>query len=162
MRQTPSRSLIWGAAFVIVALLTLGLTTGRILASQPSTPSSSPGVRGTLTPRAWLPLVMRNHQVLKARSVIHLGNRSEDWNATLLRRLEYKTDGSGIWPAAVVVLSDQLWGWNRKKCGRETRETSANTIAQWVEVGWWPGLMWFSNRRLDCRRSCCQQVRLVV
>jgi len=46
---------------------------------------------------------------MKARSGIHLGNRSEDWSATLLQRLEFKTDGSGVWPAAVVVLSDQVY-----------------------------------------------------
>lgn len=100
----------WCTAFVAVTLLALGLTTHDTRAWQPTTFSSPIGAQNNgLTPRAWLPVVMKNHQILKTRSGIHLGNRTADWPVDFFRRLEYKTDGSGIWPAAVVVLSDQVY-----------------------------------------------------
>lgn len=97
-------------ALAITVVLAVGLisSNGQVLASQPFE-SPIGGQSPTLTPRAWLPVILKNHQVLKVRSGIHLGNRTADWPASFFQRIEYKTDGSGIWPAAVVVLSDQVY-----------------------------------------------------
>jgi hypothetical protein len=52
----------------------------------------------------------------KTKSGIHLGNRSTDWQDeshryTFLERIGYIRDG--VWPAAVVVQSDQLYEFQR-------------------------------------------------
>lgn len=52
----------------------------------------------------------------KTRSGIHLGNRSTDWRAqnhqyTFLNQIG--RTGTGVWPAAVVVLSDQVYSLHR-------------------------------------------------
>lgn len=66
----------------------------------------------TLTPRAYLPLVMRNYcGDQKCWSGIHLGNRTSDWNTTFLHRIDPALGGK--WPRAVVVLSNQVYQIHR-------------------------------------------------
>lgn len=66
----------------------------------------------TLTPRAYLPLVMRNYcGNYKCWSGVHLGNRTNDWNSTFLQRIDPALGGK--WPRAVVVLSNQVYQINR-------------------------------------------------
>lgn len=73
----------------------------------------------TLTPRAYLPLIMRNYcgENRKCWSGVHLGNRTNeggkviDWNTTFLQRIDPVLGGK--WPATVVVLSNQVYQLNR-------------------------------------------------
>ena len=96
---------------VVVALL---LSGGSLLPFFPVVAESSfnPEAQGTLTPRAFLPLVMRNYcDGIKCWSGVHLGNRIDDWNATLLQRIDPALGGT--WPRAVVILSNLVYQINR-------------------------------------------------
>lgn len=75
-------------------------------------PLSNPR-RQTLTPRAYLPLVMRNYcgESGKCWSGVHLGNRTNDWNSTFLQRIDPALGGK--WPRTVAVLSNQVYQISR-------------------------------------------------
>lgn len=125
-----SRFRVLACCFAIASMISLiaGLVTGDARALQSTTFVSPLAPLDTLTPRAWLPLVMKNHQTMKSRSGIHLGNRTSDWPGVLFQRIEYKTDGSGIWPAAVIVLSDQVYDIPR---------ISDSGSPDYCRVKWW-------------------------
>jgi|GEM_PF-3030094 len=59
----------------------------------------------------YLPTVLRNYPrppaAPKLSTGIHLGNRTADWTLEMLQPID--GDQGGVWPAAVVVLSDQVW-----------------------------------------------------
>ncbi len=59
----------------------------------------------------YLPTVLRNYPLPpaapKLSTGIHLGNRTVDWTVEMLQPID--GDQGGAWPAAVVVLSDQVW-----------------------------------------------------
>lgn len=98
-------------ATVIVAVL---LSGSGLLALSPvvAEPRSHPAVQGTLSPRAFLPIVMKNYcSGIKCWSGVHLGNRTNDWTTTFLQRIDPVR--GGIWPHAVVVLSNQVYQINR-------------------------------------------------
>lgn len=67
--------------------------------------------RQTLTPQVYIPLVMYRYSAPKRWSGVHLGNRNTDWNSTFLQRVDPALGGQ--WPAAVVVLSPQVYQINR-------------------------------------------------
>lgn len=111
MSKLSAISKLWRGRIVVVVvvLLVIGLSTGSTQAVMLTTFSSPiPGNPSDLTPRAWLPLIM-SQQFIKARSGIHLGNRTSDWPTAFFQRIKYQTDGSGVWPAAVMVLSNQVY-----------------------------------------------------
>jgi len=102
MSKLSDTSQLWRGRVVcvVVVLLVMGLSTGSTEAVQLTTFSSpTPGNPGTPTPRVWLPLIM-NQQFIKARSGMHLGNRTSDWPTVYFQRLQYQADGGGVWPAA--------------------------------------------------------------
>ncbi len=56
----------------------------------------------------YLPLIAKNScGDRKCWSGMHLGNRDRDWNTLFLQRVDPAL--GGMWPAAVVVLSDQVY-----------------------------------------------------
>lgn len=59
-------------------------------------------------PRIYLPVVMKNYPIqIKAKSGMHLGNRSADWINEMLQPID--GENGGIFPSAVVVKSEQLY-----------------------------------------------------
>ncbi len=62
--------------------------------------------------QVYLPVVIRNFPLPplspKLHTGIHLGNRTTDWTADMLRPID-GDQGGGSWPTAVVVLGDQVW-----------------------------------------------------
>lgn len=94
---------------LVAALLGLGPTSGNAQIAQPTPTQIGRNPQGTF--KTFLPIIMKSGatQVIKTRSGIHLGNRTQDWPSALLQRIQYRADGSGIWPAAVMVLSNQVY-----------------------------------------------------
>lgn len=112
--------------FLPISLTSLLLSLGLLLltATGTWTPAAQAQTATDTTTRtdhlAFLPLI-QNAPVqwatqTKSRSGIHLGNRSTDWRdqnqqSTFLNQIGRTS--AGVWPAAVVVLSDQLYTLHR-------------------------------------------------
>lgn len=82
-------------------------------------------------PKVFLPLIQTEAK-RKQKSGIHLGNRSTDWRDenqqyTFLNQIG--RTGAGIWPAAVVVLSDQLYDLQRFDTRCQVSGASVKTVA---------------------------------
>ncbi len=58
----------------------------------------------------YLPLIHK-HGNIKRKSGLHLGNRGSDWRIELFSHITGTV--TGTWPAAVVVLSSQLYSFTR-------------------------------------------------
>lgn len=101
----------FAAAVTIVLFIGSGLSQSSSVASGLTFLSPTEG----LTPRVFLPIVMNNYcdPSMKCWSGIHLGNKVDDWNNTLLRRIDPTVLTSAQWPRAVVVLSNQVYQINR-------------------------------------------------
>lgn len=80
------------------------------------TPTHTP-TPGPMIPRVYLPVIFKDYPPMKVKSGIHLGNRGSDWNTPVdfLARLRGTTQGD--WPAAVVVLSNQMYDIQRNGPG---------------------------------------------
>lgn len=108
---------------IIIAVLILGPSAGNTQAVQLTTFDSPIGSQSALTPRAWLPAVMNKHPWIKIKGGIHLGNRpgdNNDWNTPTDYLTRLKGTPQGPWPAAVVVLSNQVYNITRSGAGCET------------------------------------------
>lgn len=111
-RQPTNRTLLlcW---IVVVILLSINNLLSPLSVS--SAVQSQPFTQVTLTPQAFLPLVMNDYCSgvgAKCWSGMHLGNRNNsDWNSTLLQRIDPVLGGE--WPRAIVVLSSQVYQINR-------------------------------------------------
>ncbi len=58
--------------------------------------------------KVYLPVVLRNYPIqIKGKNGMHLGNRNADWTNEMLQPID--GENGGIFPAAVVVKSDQLY-----------------------------------------------------
>lgn len=64
-----------------------------------------------MIPRVYLPIVVKDYPPMKVKSGVHLGTRETDWSNASLARL--KGTSQGAWPAAVVVLSNNLYTIDR-------------------------------------------------
>lgn len=96
----------FSAPFVL--LLSLLLLLGRERAHT----VQAQAVDGVNARQLFLPLIRKPAPTptpsrLKAKSGIHLGNRGSDWPDELFNHL--RGTSAGAWPAAVVVLSNQLY-----------------------------------------------------
>lgn len=111
----------WRVALMISVLLVAGLSVTDTQAVQLTT-FVSPQSPTNLVPRAWLPLVLNNYPPIKIKSGIHLGNRLlADWNTSTIGAYDYlwrlKGTDFGMFPAAVVVQSDQVYNIQRSTSG---------------------------------------------
>lgn len=113
MRTTIPIHKIWP----IIAVLAIWLISSQLIV--PSSASEfaflSPLSGPTPTPSVFLPVVMKDYCFTKCWSGIHLGNRVNDWDNTVLQRIDPKLGGK--WPRAVVVLSNQVYQINRAPRG---------------------------------------------
>jgi hypothetical protein len=69
-----------------------------------------------------LPLISRNYplpHLIKSRTGIHLGSRQDAWPANALTQINGDPEVGGIWPRAIVVLSDQLYVLDRHPQGQD-------------------------------------------
>lgn len=108
-KNSTSTWRIFLGCWIIVSVLVIGPWVTPHPAS--STVYAQPMLQSTLTPQAYLSLVMNNYCSgvgIKCWSGIHLGNRSNsDWNDAILQTLDPVADGT--WPKAIVVLSSQIY-----------------------------------------------------
>ncbi len=73
---------------------------------------------GFVPNKVYLPLVLNNYPPIKSKSGMHLGLRSDDWRppgspSDFLRRIDGRISGA-IWPAVVVVMSDEVYYLDRR------------------------------------------------
>ncbi len=119
MKATTSIHQIW----LIIAVLAIWLMSSRLVA--PSVASEfaflSPLGDPTPTPSAFLPIVMKDYCSTKCWSGVHLGNKTDDWNSTVLQRIDPQLGGK--WPRAVVVLSNQVYQINRAPRGPDPNQS---------------------------------------
>jgi len=66
-------------------------------------------------------IVMKDYCSTKCWSGVHLGNKTDDWNSTVLQRIDPKLGGK--WPRAVVVLSNQVYQINRAPRGPDPNQS---------------------------------------
>jgi hypothetical protein len=80
---------------------------------------------------------------IKSKSGIHLGNRV-GWNSTLLTKIDGEQTG-GIWPKAVVFLSNQLYNINRNSSSclieSATLRTDGTTLKNYLQRASQNGVM---------------------
>ncbi len=77
----------------------------------------------------YMPVVLKNHPLpIKAISGLHLGSRHNDWTAAMLQPID--GGNGGVWPAAVVILSSQVYN-----LGRRTEPTGDDPYCKIVNVG---------------------------
>ena len=89
-------ALVWG-------LLILVTGTPQVQAqTNPNAPAAPHAI--------YLPLIA-GKSTTKVKSGLHLGNRNSDWKTEFFQLITGTT--SGIWPASVVVLSNQLYTLSR-------------------------------------------------
>jgi len=115
----------------ISTLPTATTTTTRTLTRTPThTPTRTPTrtlTPGLMIPRVYLPVVSEDYPLIKTKSGIHLGNRpsanpnENDWNIPVdyLARLKGTTQGD--WPAAIVVLSNQIYTIHRYPSSQDSQ-----------------------------------------
>jgi hypothetical protein len=108
---------------LIVAVFLIWLLNGRWSIPLSASPLTfvSPLSPQTLTPRAYLPIVLKDYCSSKCWSGVHLGNKIDDWSSTLLQRIDPQRGGK--WPAAVVVLSNQVYQINRAPRGPDPAQS---------------------------------------
>jgi len=106
--------------------LIITVVAAWLLSSQWSASSSASELTfvsplSVLTPRAFLPVVMKDYCFIKCWSGVHLGNRVNDWDNAVLQRIDPKFGGK--WPSTVVVLSNQVYQINRAPRGPDPNQS---------------------------------------
>jgi hypothetical protein len=104
------RMALAGVVFLVSAMFA-SYTNASPLTTFSSPIPNSPA---SLIPQAWLPAMINSYPWVKIKSGIHLGNRSSsdntnDWNVPMDYLARLRGTAQGPWPAAIVVLSDQVY-----------------------------------------------------
>lgn len=107
-----------GNALAILAEPTGGTAAGahrRVFAfERAGIASSARLVIRTGPRRTYLPLVQKHYQVIKAKSGVHLGSGVQvNWSPLMQARLTGGNPAQGIYPAVLVVLSNNLYTYTR-------------------------------------------------
>ena len=96
----------WVLFFFIPALV-----IGAFVGYAPSSMAQDSPQAPNFAYEAYLPLISSAN--IKVISGVHLGNRQSDWNTPRDFLFRLKGTADGKWPAAIVVLSNQLYSINR-------------------------------------------------
>ena len=96
----------WVLFFFIPALV-----VGAFVGYAPSSMEQDSPQAPNFAYEAYLPLISSAN--IKVISGVHLGNRQSDWNTPRDFLFRLKGTADGQWPAAIVVLSNQLYSINR-------------------------------------------------